>query len=1336
MFGGGMNRLNIFITILSLLFFSFVLKSQVNNLTIFQEDATNFSFSYKPTIINIDTIIIDGKRYLLPVFNEPTQILKTTGGTIVVVLTKLIAVPDSNSFNLVSSLPQDFLNLNSELPDPLLIEKANYPQPQTNQPQPITLPEDSWCYTQYIGIGRNIHLAQLNLILAKYLPNSNSTTIPKEINVKISFKEVSRIGHSEIIQNILNVKQAKSWILDLNEQTPQKSKSTDQVLSTNNTFVKIKVEKEGLYRIDASMLNAIGINIPANLVNTIKLFGGNGKPLAEPPMDPPYDNFKQIPIIVKTKQNGELDYILFYGVGTQGFEYSQGAFKNYQNQYSNSNYYLLSWDGEPGLRIQLADEQIDCTNPIVPQFYYERVLFREEITNPFSSGSGNIWFGASIFPRYFTNSLPDLYRNGEIFYRIYIAQNYTDTNDNLFGQFSFFEGQNKIGEVYIPRCISYEEAKAKIFEGTLPASVIPSDSRSYLRIEYKSPTGATGTATPYFNWYEIHYPRLFKAIDKTLSFFTEPNSIGCFEYQITGFDGETIGLDVTNPTEPKLLQNKSVVLNTFNFQTNLDSSTVKRFFISSNFIKPEIEKIYLSGLRTNPLNSEVIVITHKNLINSASKYKEFREKTNNYKISIVNIEDIYNEYSFGLPDPMAIRYFLADALNNWDVKPLYVILWGDGHYDFRNISTKKTNYIPALQVADNYYSFNSTVSYTSDDFYGFLLGNDWVLDVIISRIPIYDDQTGTVYVEKLVNYETNQDKTKWRSTALFCADDSPQSKNSYDGTLHTRDSEYISNNYVPKDILVKKLYLPEYPTENIPGGRRKPLATADLVRTINEGVFLVNWLGHGNPRVWAHEELFDRDQTISLFTNSDKLFVGIAATCDFGRYDLTEIKSGTEELLFYRKGGAIAYYAATRAVFTTDNRIFNERIIQELFKRKSNGKFQTLGEAYYQVKQTSIGDNHRKYLLFGDPLIRLIIPEYSATITRINNYYLKDLPKDSLANIFAFSVVQLEGDIIFPFDSTEVKNFNGTIEVVINDVGYTKFVTDIDGTQHSVFKEGGTIAKGVLPVVNGHFSGEFFITDELSFLNGNITIRLFAWDTTNKFFAKGFENRIRIVGVDTSNNILDTEPPIINVFIDDTTFKNGDVVSNPPTLIVRLYDNTAINTTGVGIGHLIEAWIDDNPESIDLTNFYEGSPSNPKEGYVKKVLPRLTPGLHKVKVRAWDIFNNFSTSSVEFNILDPEAGIILMNPVAKPNPANSNVTFRIQHNINEPYEVDLKIFNAFAQKIYDNTYDFSKLMNFEINYNCIDEKGNLLPTGIYIYSITVRTKTKNAHISGKFAIVR
>ncbi len=1286
-------------------------------------------------LVSLDTVYSNnGTYFLLPYFKVPVEQFTINNFTFYI-FRSLIALPDSNGFS-IENLKVDNLE---EI-------KGNFVSPEKTTPNDSISRLDnnawalnSWANLRYIGIGRNLHLGLLKFVLGKYDWTTKTFIFPKEIEATIRFNlssidNVNYYSKDEIFAKVLNFNQAKRWVIRTN---PQSVNTKDGLvpLSPNNTFIKIKVEKEGIYKIDAVSLSSLGVNISPDLIPTLKLFGSDGKPLSEKVEDAKKNNFTEIPIIVRTKSDGSLDYILFYGLGTNGFEYSNKSFRSYQNPYSDVNYYYLSWGGEKGLRIVTIPDTLNCENVIVSDYYTERIVFREEITNPFNSGSGRIWFGGSIFPRTFVNLLPDLYRDGNIFYRFYVAQSYLNNEIGYYGKFLFYESQNLLAKIEIGNLSSYEEAIAREVTATFPASSISSDNRSYLKIEYQYPKPSV-SATPFFNFYEIHYPRRPVAIDNSISIFSVFDSISCYEFQITGFtNGDIIGLNVADPKNPSLLTNRSVVKNTFVFRFFNDSTVPRKFYISSNFLKPDLAKITLAGLRNTSQEADLIIITHSDLLNSATKYKNYREKSKNLKVMLVTVEDIYNEFSFGVNDPTAIRDFVAYAVNNWSKKPKFIVLWGDGHYDFRNISTKQTNYIPAFQIADNSFNFYSTISFTSDDYYGCVVGNDDVIDIVVARVPIYDDATGLTYLDKIIAYENSSKKSKWRNTVLFAADDSPQSGQARDGNQHTKDSEFIANNFVPKDIFVKKIYLPEYPTENVPSGRRKPLATKDLIRTINDGVLLVNWLGHGNPRVWAHEELFDRDRDISLLSNLDNLFFGIAATCDFGRFDMVNIKSGVEELLFYPNGGAIAYLAATRPVYVSDNANLNRHYIAKLFERDSVGKYSTLGEIHYAVKQLLSGENDMKYLLFGDPLIVLNIPELVVKIDKVNGNYIDSLPSGTTYTLKAFSILELEGSIRSFVDSSIISNFNGNVEVIINDVGFTKKVVDIDGTIHSIYKEGGIISKGIIPVVNGKFSGKFYITDEVSFLDGNIYVRFFAKDTTNNFFAKGVENRLTISGIDTLF-VIDNQPPSINIYLDDTTFVDGDVVSNPPLLIVKLYDNTSINTTGVGIGHLIEAWIDDKPESINLTDKYESSPFNPREGFIKTFLNTLDPGEHKIKVRAWDIFNNYSFGETRFKILDADAGILLVNPIVFPQPSDRFVVFRVQHNINQPYDVTLKIFNTIGELIYRKTIELSRLRYFELTYDCIDDFGNAIPTGIYHYQITVSSSGKSSILSGKFAIVK
>ncbi|MFM7595288.1 MAG: C25 family cysteine peptidase, partial [Flavobacteriales bacterium] len=148
-------------------------------------------------------------------------------------------------------------------------------------------------------------------------------------------------------------------------------------------------------------------------------------------------------------------------------------------------------------------------------------------------------------------------------------------------------------------------------------------------------------------------------------------------------------------------------------------------------------------------------------------------------------------------------------------------------------------------------------------------------------------------------------------------------------------------------------------------GRRKPAVTQELLSTINtSGSILLNYIGHGNPRVWAHEQIFVRETTPGDMLNVTKPFFLTAATCDFARYDMTDLQSGAEELLLKADGGAIGVFSAARVVFSSDNARLNNEFYGDLFTRLADGTYPTVGQTMYRVKQIYNNANDEGEVLF------------------------------------------------------------------------------------------------------------------------------------------------------------------------------------------------------------------------------------------------------------------------------------------------------------------------------------------------------------------------------------
>ena len=231
-------------------------------------------------------------------------------------------------------------------------------------------------------------------------------------------------------------------------------------------------------------------------------------------------------------------------------------------------------------------------------------------------------------------------------------------------------------------------------------------------------------------------------------------------------------------------------------------------------------------------------------------------------------------------------------------------------------------------------------------------------------------------------YENSEDKSSWRNLITLIADDDKTSTKPDGHAEHTAPSENLANNIIPESFDLKKIYLADYAAVITGNGRRKPSVNTDIIKTINDGTLVINYIGHGNPELWAHEVVFDRTASFPQLHN-DRYFFLCTATCDYGYFDVPNFQSGAEDLLFFPDKGSIADFCSSRLVYSGENHSLNYALFTKLLTlpRDTLNLPVTIGKAVFETKinghYSSVND--QKYYLFGDPTLRLLIPEYNAS---------------------------------------------------------------------------------------------------------------------------------------------------------------------------------------------------------------------------------------------------------------------------------------------------------------------------------------------------------------------
>lgn len=416
--------------------------------------------------------------------------------------------------------------------------------------------------------------------------------------------------------------------------------------------------------------------------------------------------------------------------------------------------------------------------------------------------------------------------------------------------------------------------------------------------------------------------------------------------------------------------------------------------------------------------------------------------------------------------------------------------------------------------------------------------------------------------------------------------------------------------------------------------------------------------------------------------------------------------------------------------YSDSNQALDQQLFTDLLAlpRDSSNLPITLGQAVFLAKQTNYDNNSQKYEILGDPTLRLAIPKYSATIDSINGQNLS-----SPIQIKALSTIKLDGEIRNP-DGSLWNNFNGTGVLTMFDSKRIVPLANLDN--YPMVLQGGIIFRGMISVTNGKFSSSFVVPKDISYENQNGKIILYFYN--NSVDGLAYTNNIIVGGTD-STVITNNIGPDIKIFFDDTTSTNASLANPNSTLIVKLYDSNGLNTTGTGVGHKLEGILngqDNNP--IDFTNYFTGYlDSGGKSGQINYTLNNLSSGNYSLKVIAWDVFNNYSSKTVNFTVVGGN-GLIIQDVYNYPDPFAYNTTFTFQQNLDLPVNVKVKVFTVAGRLVREIEKQGISNKFVKVDWDGRDQNGDLLANGTYLYKIIVNTidGQYNQSVLGKMAIIR
>jgi len=1102
---------------------------------------------------------------------------------------------------------------------------------------------------------------------------------------------------------LVNFDQFKSWPVPP-RALPKAAQPGDTLFSTVTTWYKIAVNQSGLYKVNGVRLEQAGLVLDNLQSDSIHLYNSGGLPL-EVQNANPRPEFTEVAILVEDGGDGVFnssDYIVFYGEPVDRWLYTADQPPRFvNNPYTDRNIYWLAVSGfsQAGRRMSQIDAAPNGPVDTIITTFRRRVHSEQDnLLHRLSNGKITdyyTWYWTNDLELTFFVPTPGLVEGDTANIWLYGQTADNEDPDDTLGFIDLYVNGTWGVKTY---CDGYRCSH-------LTTALVEGLNEVRLRL------WPDVNAPPHFDYMNLEYTsRLIpqdNVLDITLGTFAGEAQIEV----VDNFNYPVVVLDLANPLQPAVLTGYERAGGQITLRAQLTTESPNRFYLATiqQALGPlSIERVSPADLRDTTQQVDLLIVTPKKFAEAMDEYLDYR-RAQGYSIAVVSIEDIMDNFGYGLYDPTAIRDFLKHAYEYYPLPaPSAVLLVGDGNYDFLDhLGTGVTNYVPPYihpedesASDDNYVYFGVYGILDSDTSY---VTQDRGYDMTIARWPVRSRDEINVIVAKAKRYESPSNLGIWRTNISLVADDEHFVRNNvhvFNEAFHTTQTEELEKEHIPPLFHRNKIYLWEYPFVNW----KKPTVNDAIVNAINDGTLLVNFVGHGNPDVWAHEEVFTRMGDLPRLSNHDRLALFFNASCALGFFDDPKREGMAEDLLVHRTGGAVGVVSATRQVWSSDNAQFNQKVYDVLLNNDSL----SIGEAVYTAKLLrqykglpvpSPEKNDRAYLFFGDPYVKLGMPQLGVEFS--------DTP-DSLTALgrthISGSVLDKQGQS-YDHDGTLVINVCDSERKKSYRVGNQKIDYSVTGP---------TIFRGSASIIGGFFNFEFVSPLDIGYGGQGAKIVVYAiFDSTD---AAGLIDSLMVS--DSIVALADSVGPTIEyAFPGRANFVTGDFVSRKDLLEVTLSDSTGINLTG-GLGHGITLELDGRSENtINLTDRFEYNQDDYTSGKLAYPLEDVEPGRHTFKIKVWDNANNSATVEFAAEVI-VEENLVIIDLLNYPNPMKDSTRFSAY--LSHPVErFLLEIFTLSGRKIRTfGPHRPSPGYFDDIIWYGRDNSGDRVATGVYIYKAT------------------
>ena len=1104
-------------------------------------------------------------------------------------------------------------------------------------------------------------------------------------------------------------------------------------------WVKIGVTKSGVYRLDQAALTRLNPAFATADPRRIRLYGNGGAALPQPNATPRPADLTENAIQVMGEADGRFDAgdaLLFFGQSPHVVRYDSVArrFMHQINPYADTTFYFVTIGAAAGRRIAGRPAGMAGALPTVTTFddyqFHERDLVKIPTVR-----SGREWLGeylTSDTTQTIPFDMPGIVPNSAVRLTASAVADAAVTT-----KFRVQLNDKPVGALTVPALpyyanryretdVNYDyNAFARTDTFLIQATTVNSPLRLSITFQKNGQLSAQG----YLDFLAVQARRELRQYDQP----TWVRRLAAGQVVVRQTTATLRVWDVTNPLSPA----EQVYERPAAQEASWSSAQPGDYFLftDAQLLTPVSLAIVANQNIRGQAVPNLLIVTPAAWLDQAERLAAFRREHDKLTVLVVTTTQVYNEFGSGQVDPTAIRDAVRYFYQKQPDQLRYVLLFGDATFDYRNIAKQMSpaqwaNMVPVYESRE---SLHPVLSYSSDDYFGFMDGNegewsevgpdDHRMDVGVGRLPVTSPDEARTVVDKLIRYASDASVTgDWQTRVMLVADDG-------DYNIHQRDAEQMAVSIEKRAPAYRpeRVFLGDFPQEITTGGQKASLVNQRINQAVADGRLIINYSGHGGILGLAEEQIVTLDDIRSWKNRRLPLFV--TATCQFGRYDDPNTTSGAELLMLSRGGGAIGLLTTTRPVYANTNLLLNDAFYKAVFA-PINGQMPRLGDVMRLTKNNSLsGPLNRNFALLGDPSMQLAYPKAQVTLTQVNGQAVTINRLDTLRGL---QTIELTGEI--QQQGQRLSDFSGTLRLTLYDKATTKTTlgAEIDSPKMNYQAYTSTIFTGQVPVQQGRFAVRFTMPKDIDYAVGRAKLYAYAVRADSLLDAVGSYDSLR-VGGSVLVDSLDSQPPVMTLSaVGGTTQGTVVQVAGPDvTLLIGLSDNRGINVARSGLGHELTAQFGSQP-SVILNDMYVANGSDGRQGDVRYTFRNVAPGTYPVRVKAWDINNNSVEGALSI-VVSERPGLTLRALRTSPNPVLTEAALTAELNRSgEPLDWTVGIYDLSGRLLNQQTgqcTDCPATLTVG-TWDGRTDAGQPMPNGLYVLRLKVRSAADGSMADG------